>query len=52
VLLPDAIGRVRQQSVLQIVENHPKWKRLCRRYNGFTVTRYGDVDRDMGNYMA
>jgi molecular chaperone Hsp33 len=44
--LQDAIGR---QSVLQIVKNHPKWKRP---YNGYTIARYGDVDRDVGIYLA
>jgi molecular chaperone Hsp33 len=46
VSLSDAIGK---ESVLQIVKNHPKWKRP---YNGLTVARYRDVDRDVGIYLA
>ena len=43
--LPQAIGK----GSLQIVKNHPSWPRP---YNGITALEYGDIDRDMGIYLA
>lgn len=44
--LPDAVGR---GGAVQIVKNHPDWPRP---YNGITAIRHGDVDRDIGIYLA
>jgi molecular chaperone Hsp33 len=44
--LEEAVGRV---GSVQIVKNHPSWPRP---YNGITAVRYGDIDRDVGIYLA
>jgi molecular chaperone Hsp33 len=44
--LEDAVGKI---GSVQIVKNHPSWPRP---YNGITAVRYGDVDRDIGIYLA
>ena len=44
--LEDAVGRV---GSVQIVKNHPSWPRP---YNGITAIRHGDIDRDIGIYLA
>jgi molecular chaperone Hsp33 len=43
--LSQAVGR----GSLQIVKNHPDWPRP---YNGITAIRHGDIDRDVGIYLA
>jgi molecular chaperone Hsp33 len=43
--LPEAIGK----GALQVVKNHPNW---TNPYNGITAIRHGDVDRDVGLYLA
>lgn len=43
--LPEAIGK----GFVQIVKNHPDWPNP---YNGITAIRHGDVDRDIGLYLA
>lgn len=43
--LPTAIG----QGTVQIVKNHPSWPNP---YNGITAIRTGDIDRDVGIYLA
>jgi molecular chaperone Hsp33 len=43
--LPQAVGK----GSVQIVKNHPDWPRP---YNGITLIRYGDIDRDVGIYLA
>jgi molecular chaperone Hsp33 len=43
--LPDAVGK----GSVQIVKNHPDWPRP---YNGITAIRHGDIDRDIGIYLA
>jgi molecular chaperone Hsp33 len=44
--LEDAVGRT---GAVQIVKNHPDWPRP---YNGITSVRHGDIDRDIGIYLA
>ena len=44
--LVDAVGRT---GAVQIVKNHPDWPRP---YNGITSVRHGDIDRDIGIYLA
>ena len=44
--LIDAVGRT---GAVQIVKNHPDWPRP---YNGITAVRHGDIDRDIGVYLA
>ena len=44
--LEDAVGRT---GAVQIVKNHPDWPRP---YNGITAIRHGDIDRDIGIYLA
>merc|ERR1712150_417897 len=34
---------------VQVVKNHPDWPRP---YNGITAIRHGDIDRDIGIYLA
>lgn len=46
--LEDAVGRAPGGAV-QIVKNHPDWPRP---YNGITAILYGDIDRDIGVYLA
>jgi molecular chaperone Hsp33 len=43
--LSEAIGT----GTVQIVKNHPDWPRP---YNGITSIRHGDIDRDIGIYLA
>jgi len=43
--LKEAIGK----GSVQIVKNHPDWPSP---YNGITQVRHGDVDRDIGIYLA
>lgn len=43
--LREAIGG----GTVQVVKNHPDWPRP---YNGITAIRHGDVDRDVGIYLA
>lgn len=43
--LTEAIGG----GTVQVVKNHPDWPRP---YNGITAIRHGDVDRDVGVYLA
>jgi molecular chaperone Hsp33 len=43
--LLEAVGK----GVLQVVKNHPDWPRP---YNGITEIRHGDIDRDVGIYLA
>lgn len=43
--LSEAIGK----GALQVVKNHPNW---TNPYNGITAIRHGDVDRDVGLYLA
>jgi len=43
--LPEAVG----QGMVQVVKNHPDWSNP---YNGITSIRHGDVDRDIGAYLA
>lgn len=43
--LPEAIG----QGTVQVVKNHPSWPNP---YNGVTSIRTGDIDRDVGLYLA
>ena len=44
--LVEAVGRT---GSVQIVKNHPDWPRP---YNGITAVKYGDIDRDIGIYLA
>jgi len=44
-LLTEAIGK----GSVQIVKSHPDWPRP---YNGITEIKHGDIDRDMGLYLA
>lgn len=44
--LEDAVGRT---GAVQIVKNHPSWPRP---YNGIAPIRHGDIDRDVGVYLA
>lgn len=43
--LQEAVGK----GALQVVKNHPNW---TNPYNGITAIRHGDVDRDVGIYLA
>lgn len=43
--LPEAVG----QGMVQVVKNHPDWSNP---YNGITSIRHGDIDRDIGAYLA
>jgi len=43
--LPEAVG----QGMVKVVKNHPDWKNP---YNGITSIRHGDIDRDIGAYLA
>ena len=43
--LSEAIGA----GTVQVVKNHPDWPRP---YNGITGIKYGDIDRDVGIYLA
>ena len=43
--LQEAIGA----GTVQVVKNHPDWPRP---YNGITGIRHGDIDRDVGIYLA
>ena len=43
--LKEAIGG----GTVQVVKNHPDWPRP---YNGITAIRHGDIDRDVGIYLA
>lgn len=43
--LKEAIGG----GTVQVVKNHPDW---TNPYNGITAIRHGDVDRDVGIYLA
>eukprot|EP00525_Craspedostauros_australis_P003953 CAMPEP_0198127338 /NCGR_PEP_ID=MMETSP1442-20131203/46923_1 /TAXON_ID= /ORGANISM="Craspedostauros australis, Strain CCMP3328" /LENGTH=374 /DNA_ID=CAMNT_0043787295 /DNA_START=178 /DNA_END=1302 /DNA_ORIENTATION=+ len=43
--IEEAIG----QGSLQVVKNHPDWPNP---YNGITAIRHGDLDRDIGIYLA
>jgi len=44
--LSEALGT---KGRVQVVKMHPDWPRP---YNGITAMRYGDVDRDVGIYLA
>jgi len=44
--LPEAIGT---KGAVQVVKNHPSWPNP---YNGITAVEYGDMDRDIGQYLA
>jgi len=44
--LPEAIGT---KGTVQVVKNHPDWPNP---YNGITAIEYGDMDRDIGQYLA
>mmetsp|Transcript_10885 Transcript_10885/g.31624 ORF Transcript_10885/g.31624 Transcript_10885/m.31624 type:complete len:400 (-) Transcript_10885:127-1326(-) len=43
--LPEAVGK----GMVQVVKNHPDWNNP---YNGITAIRHGDIDRDIGAYLA
>ncbi|KAG7374277.1 Hsp33 domain containing protein [Nitzschia inconspicua] len=43
--LTEAIGK----GLVQVVKNHPDWPNP---YNGITSIRHGDIDRDVGIYLA
>eukprot|EP01082_Thalassiosira_pseudonana_P003290 g3005.t1 g3005 contig12:1241872-1243208(-) len=43
--LREAVGT----GTVQVVKNHPDWPRP---YNGITAIRHGDIDRDVGIYLA
>lgn len=43
--LPDAVGK----GTVQVVKNHPSWPNP---YNGITAIRNGDIDQDVGVYLA
>ena len=43
--LSEAIG----SGTVQVVKNHPDWPRP---YNGITEIKHGDIDRDVGIYLA
>eukprot|EP00804_Cyclotella_cryptica_P000523 CCRYP_009938-RA/>CCRYP_009938-RA protein AED:0.21 eAED:0.22 QI:0/1/0.75/1/0.66/0.5/4/3392/382 len=43
--LKEAVGK----GTIQVVKNHPDWPRP---YNGITAIRHGDIDRDVGIYLA
>jgi molecular chaperone Hsp33 len=43
--LSEALGK----GMVQVVKNHPDWSNP---YNGITSIRHGDIDRDIGAYLA
>lgn len=43
--LEEAVG----QGAVNVVKNHPDWPRP---YNGITAIKHGDIDRDIGIYLA
>jgi molecular chaperone Hsp33 len=43
--LSEAVGK----GAVQVVKNHPEWPNP---YNGITSIRHGDIDRDIGLYLA
>ncbi|KAL7525235.1 hypothetical protein ACHAXR_002941 [Thalassiosira sp. AJA248-18] len=43
--LKEAVGK----GTVQVVKNHPEW---TNPYNGITGIRHGDIDRDVGIYLA
>jgi len=43
--LQEAVGK----GTVQVVKNHPEWPRP---FNGITAMRHGDIDRDVGIYLA
>ncbi|KAL3903228.1 MAG: hypothetical protein SGILL_010525 [Bacillariaceae sp.] len=43
--LHEAVGK----GLVQVVKNHPDWPNP---YNGITAVRHGDIDRDIGAYLA
>ena len=43
--IAEAIGR----GTVQVVKNHPEW---TNPYNGITAIQHGDIDRDVGIYLA
>ena len=43
--ITEAIGG----GTVQVVKNHPSWPNP---YNGITAIRHGDIDRDVGIYLA
>jgi len=43
--LAEAVGK----GTIKVVKNHPDWPRP---YNGITAIRDGDIDRDVGIYLA
>lgn len=43
--LTEAVGK----GAVQVVKNHPEWPNP---YNGITAIRNGDIDRDVGIYLA
>lgn len=43
--LEEAVG----QGAVNVVKNHPDWPRP---YNGITAIKHGDIDRDVGIYLA
>ena len=43
--LEEAVGK----GAVNVVKNHPDWPRP---YNGITAIRHGDIDRDIGIYLA
>jgi len=43
--LSEAVGK----GMVQVVKNHPDWNNP---YNGITAIRHGDIDRDIGAYLA
>ena len=45
VELSEAIGL----GTLQVVKNHPDWPRP---YTGISAVRHGDIDRDVGAFLA
>jgi len=45
ISLPEAVGK----GMVQVVKNHPDWSNP---YNGITPIEYGDIDRDIGTYLA
>jgi len=45
VELPEAVGK----GMVKVVKNHPDWSNP---YNGITSIRHGDIDRDIGAYLA
>lgn len=45
IQLPEAVGK----GLVQVVKNHPDWPNP---YNGITAIRHGDIDRDVGAYLA